>query len=132
MNNKRPSHWPVGWEKRYPMVEAKVNRGWCMSVLNAAYPRGFNVQPSACSFCPHRPDTGPGGRLWIKDNEPETFREVEEFDAAIRNGYGGIRRKCYVSSRRAAVADAIAQRTEQAEFWSPDGADGCDDGVCFT
>lgn len=128
IRDPRPN-WPDGWRFRYPMIEARVNRGWCQEVCRAAL--GYVPQSSACSFCPHRPDVGPGGRAWIKANEPETWAQVVEFDAAIRSGYMGLRQRAYLSKRLLPVEHAIHSAEAQGEFWV-DGSGGCDDGVCFT
>lgn len=122
--------WPPGWKFRYPMIEAGVNRGWAQDVCRAAL--GHVPVSSACAFCPHRPDTGPGGRKWIKENEPETWAKVVELDAAIRTGYMGLVAPAYISKLRMPVDEALAAASAQGELWSEDGSNGCDDGRCFT
>lgn len=122
--------WPPSWRFRYPMIEAGVNRGWAQEVCNAAL--GYVPASSACAFCPHRPDVGPGGRAWIRENEPETWAKVVELDAAIRHGYMGLRQPAYVSKLLLPVEDALVAAARQGEFWSEDGTQGCDDGRCFT
>ena len=121
--------WPDNWSFRYPMIEAGVNRGWCQEVCRAAL--GYVPQSSACAFCPHRPDVGPGGRAWIKENEPETWAQVVEFDHAIRVNYMGLRQRAYVSRLLLPVEQAVHAASAQGEFWV-DGSNGCDSGECFT
>lgn len=128
IRDPRPD-WAPGWRFRYPMIEARVNRGWCQEVCRAAL--GYVPQSSACSFCPHRPDVGPGSRAWIKANEPETWAKVIEFDAAIRRDYMGLRQTAYLSRMLLPVEDALVAASRQGEFWI-DGSGGCDDGACFT
>lgn len=127
IRDPRPD-WPKGWTFRYPMIEARVNRGWCQDVCRAAL--GYVPQSSACAFCPHRADVGPGGRAWIKANEPETWAKVVEFDAAIRHGYMGLIQPAYVSRMLLPVEEGLAAAQKQGEFWPE--ALGCDSGVCFT
>lgn len=122
--------WPEGWRFRYPMIEAGVNRGWAQDVCRAAL--GSVPPSSACAFCPHRPDTGAGGRAWIKEHEPETWAKVVEFDAAIRHGYMGLQAPAYISKLRLPVDDALRAASAQGEFWDENGGNGCDDGRCFT
>lgn len=82
-----PDEWPDGWRWRYPLVEARVGRGWCIETCREAL--GYVPVSSACAFCPHRPDVGPGSRAEIRASEPATWAKVVAFDAAIR---GGVRR----------------------------------------
>jgi len=127
MRNDTPEEWPEGWRWRYPLIEAKLGRGWAQRVCRAAL--GYVPESSACSFCPHRPDVGPGSRAWIKENEPDTYREVVEFDAAIRNGYGGLRAKCFLSALRHPVEVAIESEDAQSNLFPTCGREN---GRCFT
>lgn len=128
VRNDTPVGWPKGWRWRYPLIEAGVGRGWCIDVCIAALGRTLPV-PSACAFCPHRPDVGPASRAWIKENEPETWKSVVAFDAAIRNGYGGMNAQCFVSAMRVPVEDAVRIGLAQGELWPSCGREN---GRCFT
>lgn len=120
--------WPDGWTFRYPLIEARMNRGACQDVCRSAL--GYVPESSACAFCPHRPDRGPGGREWIRANEPETWKQVVEFDEAIRTNYMGLRKRAFVSGLRLPVNEALDVAREQGELWR-DGGSGCADG-CMT
>lgn len=121
--------WPDGWTFRYPMIEARVNRGWAQEVCRAAL--GYVPEPSACAFCPHRPDVGPGGRAWIRANEPKTWDLVVRVDDAIRHRYAGLRQDAYISRRLVPVDRAIDGAETQGTLFR-DGSEGCDEGRCFT
>jgi len=126
---KMPKEWPALWTRRYPLIEAGANRGWCVDVCLEHL--GYVPQSSACAHCPHRPDVGPGSRTWIRDNEPETWKKVVAFDALIRDGSSwGLRQPAFLSKTLlpAELALEAANRQGMIEF----GADGCDSGRCFT
>lgn len=121
--------WPKGWRFAYPMIDAKVDRGWAVEVCRRAL--GYVPVSSACAFCPHRPDVGPGGRSWIRDNDPAAWAKVVALDAACRKGYSGLRQDAYISKLRLPVTEALDVAQRQGEFWE-DGSGGCDEGRCFT
>lgn len=127
VRNDVPESWPRGWTWRYPLIEAGVGRGWAQEVCLGAL--GYFPVMSACAFCPHRPDVGPGSRAWIRDNEPDTWARIVAFDAAIRGGYGGIRGTCYLSALRRPIAKACDAAEAQRLLFPSCGRDN---GRCFT
>lgn len=116
-------YWPKTWAFSYPMIDAKCGRGWAVDVCRAHL--GRVPQSSACFFCPHRADVGPGSRAWIRENEPETWARLVEFDAAIRNGYAGLRQKAFLSGLRLPVTEAVDVASKQGHLF---GATFCGDG----
>jgi len=71
-----------GWIRhRWPLVEREMSRQDCLSWLSA---RGYPEPPkSACTFCPYHDDA-----MWarMQRDDPDSFAEAVEVDAAIRNG----------------------------------------------
>ncbi|MEO3750781.1 hypothetical protein [Streptomyces sp. B6B3] len=66
---------------RFPLIEHGLSRADCLRLLRS---RGFGGTPkSACLGCPYH-----GNAQWraLRDGSPEEWRDVVEFDAAIRTG----------------------------------------------
>ncbi|MGW5646203.1 hypothetical protein ACWEV3_40340 [Saccharopolyspora sp. NPDC003752] len=67
---------------RFPLLELGWNRDTCADYLSA---QGFGqTVKSSCLGCPFH---GNAGWRWIRDHDPDGWREAVEFDKAIRNGY---------------------------------------------
>lgn len=66
----------------FPLIELGWDRTTCADYLAE---RGFgHTVKSACVGCPYR---GNAGWRWIRDHDPDGWREAVEFDKAIRYGY---------------------------------------------
>ncbi|WP_107085467.1 adenine nucleotide alpha hydrolase family protein [Streptomyces acidiscabies] len=68
-------------KNRFPLIEQGFSRSDCLRLLRS---RGFGSTPkSSCLGCPYH-----GNAQWraLRDGSPEEWREVVEFDAAIRAG----------------------------------------------
>jgi hypothetical protein len=66
----------------FPLLELGWDRARCADYLAE---RGFGqTVKSACIGCPFH---GNAGWRWIRDNDPDGWREAVEFDKAIRHGY---------------------------------------------
>ena len=66
---------------RWPLIERDVSRVGCLSWMTS---HGYPDPPkSACTFCPYHDDA-----MWarMQRDDPESFAEAVEVDAAIRNG----------------------------------------------
>ena len=69
----------VWMEKRYPLIEKRMTRTDCLNWMKKNnYPRPAK---SACVFCPYTDD-----KRWrsMKNDDPETFKQVVLHDRAIR------------------------------------------------
>ncbi len=79
---------------RHPLLELDMTRLGCYEWLNQ---HGYAEPPrSACIGCPFR---SKAEWRWLRENEPESFREACEFDDAIRN-CGGMRGQVFLHADR--------------------------------
>ncbi|WP_190816720.1 adenine nucleotide alpha hydrolase family protein [Saccharopolyspora pogona] len=67
---------------RFPLLELGWDRDTCVDYL-AEQGFGHTVK-SACLGCPFH---GNAGWRWIRDHDPDGWRDAVEFDKAIRDGY---------------------------------------------
>lgn len=75
---------------RYPLLEARMTRGHCLEWMAQ---HGYPEPPrSACLGCPFHSDAE---WLRIKNGDPAEWRDVVEFDHAIRHA-GGMERPTYL------------------------------------
>lgn len=66
----------------FPLLDLGFDRARCLEFLAE---RGFGeTVKSACVGCPFH---GNAGWRWVRDNDPDGWREAIEFDHAIRRGY---------------------------------------------
>ena len=67
-------------ENIWPLIDTEMSRQDCLRWFEKNYP-GRALAKSACIACPFRNDAG-----WrqMKINDPTTFQEAVDFDAAIR------------------------------------------------
>jgi hypothetical protein len=66
----------------FPLIELGWDRTRCVEYLAQ---QGYEkTVKSACVGCPFH---GNAGWRWIRDNDPDGWREAVEFDRAIRHGY---------------------------------------------
>jgi hypothetical protein len=67
-------------EHRWPLIELDMSRQDCLDWYNG---KDYPTPPrSACYFCPYRKDKE---WLWLKENDPEAFKQAVIFDERIRN-----------------------------------------------
>lgn len=97
---------------KFPLVDMGLERK-----DNYAYIRdtwGFETKASACSFCPfHRNYFF----QYLKDNEPEEYRAVVEFDDLLETGQPltNIRSKLYISRSRKRIVELLPEECRDAE-----------------
>ena len=76
------------WQiNHWPLINADMSRQDCMKWFDAKYP-GRQLSKSACIGCPFRDSTS-----WrdMRDNDPVSWADAVEFDAAVRHkGLGGL------------------------------------------
>lgn len=108
-----PERWAVNV---YPLIDKRMSRTDCVNWLTR---NGYPVpMKSACSFCPYRSDAS-----WrdMRDNRPQEWRGVVEFDAAIRRGIPGVKNAAYLH-RSLVPLDEVDLRTAedmgQANFFN--------------
>ena len=81
------------WIKnRWPLVEKEMSRNDCLLWLDR---NGYPQPPkSACTFCPYHSDA-----MWreLRDNDPDSWADAVEVDAAIRDSTtSGVERQVFV------------------------------------
>ena len=97
---------------KFPLVEMGLERK-----DNYAYIRdiwGLETKASACSFCPfHRNYFF----QYLKDNEPEEYKDVVEFDDLLEKCQPStnIRSKLYISRSRKRIEDLFPEECKDAE-----------------
>lgn len=97
---------------KFPLVDMGLERK-----DNYAYIRdcwGLETKASACSFCPfHRNYFF----KYLKDNEPEEYQAVVEFDDLLEKGQHqtNIRSKLYISRSRKRIVDLLPEECKDAE-----------------
>ena len=97
---------------KYPLVEMGLERK-----DNYAYIRdvwGLETKASACSFCPfHRNYFF----HYLKENEPDEYRAVTEFDDMLEKEQPNtkIRSKLYISRSRKRIAELLPEECNDAE-----------------
>lgn len=97
---------------KFPLVDMGLERK-----DNYAYIRdcwGLETKASACSFCPfHRNYFF----KYLKDNEPEEYQAVVEFDDLLEKGQPqtNIRSKLYISRSRKRIVDLLPEECKDAE-----------------
>ena len=97
---------------KFPLVDMGLERK-----DNYAYIRdtwGLETKASACSFCPfHRNYFF----QYLKDNEPEEYRAVVEFDNLLETGQPStnIRSKLYISRSRKRIVELLPEECRDAE-----------------
>ena len=75
----------INWlENKYPLIEKGLSRKDCIAWFKKHYDK--TPPRSACTFCPYKTN-----KEWkdLKDNYPEEWKDVVEFDKAIRQGTKG-------------------------------------------
>lgn len=109
--------YPKGkWEKRYPLIDLKMNRGDCQALVQRI---GWPEPPrSSCWMCPNH--TGVEWR-WQKENAPADFRKAIHFEREIqkRDPHAWLHSDC--------------KPLDQADFSERNEVlfQRCESGVCF-
>ena len=103
------------WEKRYVLVEKRMNRGDCVSIVESM---GWPTPPrSRCKQCPNQ-----GSDEWqdLHDNHPSDFAEAVQFEKDMQ----AIDEDLWLTKSAKPLADLVAS----------DGifTGRCDSGFCFT
>ena len=86
-------------ENRFPLVELEMTRANVYDWFNKRYPKR-RLPRSACVGCPYHNDME---WKWIKDNEPESFKEAVAVDRALRDdpkASGSLRGTAYLHKSR--------------------------------
>lgn len=105
------------WQQRYPLVEAKVNRGECVGLVAAL---GWPPAPrSSCWMCPNQRQVE-----WrdTRDNSPEDWQRALEFDKAIRARDPHV----YLHHDGVPLEEANLDDANEVLFGHP-----CSSGQCF-
>jgi hypothetical protein len=104
------------WKKRYPLIEKRLNRWECVSLVESM---GWPTPPrSSCWMCPNHTQVE-----WrdIRDNKPEDWKQAVDFDKAIR-----LRdQNAFVHSDCVPLDEANLDDMNESFF------NRCDSGVCF-
>lgn len=111
---------------RYPLIEKRMNRQDCTNWLQA---RGLPVPgKSSCKRCPFHSD---GYFLQMREERPEDWREVVQFDRDLRRPGGlreritaGLRADLYLHRSCMPIDEAVERRGPALPL------DFCDGGYC--
>lgn len=106
---------------RWPLLEVRLNRGACLQWWEE---RQMPQPPkSSCIFCPYR-----GNRQWrdLRDNAPEDWAKVVEFDRLIRPFHAAGSGQAFVHRQRRPLDECDLQDSpSQGDLFNEE----CD-GVC--
>lgn len=82
------------WQtNHWPLIDADMSRQDCMKWFDAKYP-GRVLSKSACIGCPFHSDSSWRDK---RDNDPVSWADAVEFDAAVRHkGRGGLKRQKFL------------------------------------
>lgn len=97
---------------KFPLVDMGLERKDNYTYIRDSW--GLETKASACSFCPfHRNYFF----KYLKDNEPEEYKAVVEFDNLLEIGQPktNIRSKLYISRSRKRIADLSTEECKDAE-----------------
>ena len=86
-------------DRRFPLVDMDLTRADAFKWFNENYP-GRRLPRSACVGCPYHDDMEWG---WIKENEPDSFRDAVHVDWSLRNvpaARGSLRGTAYLHKSR--------------------------------
>lgn len=78
-------------QNRHPLIEARMSREDCLRwLMERQYPR---PPKSACTFCPFHTNA-----MWrdLRDNDPASWAEALDIDAALEGGIGGLKSRGYL------------------------------------
>lgn len=112
-------------QNRHPLIEMGMSRRDCLRYMEE---RQLPQPPkSACTFCPFHSNA-----MWrdIRDNDPASWAQALEVDAALERGIGGLKNRGYLH-RTCKPLSEVDLRTG-VERGQPDmfGFDNECDGVC--
>ena len=97
-------------DNRYPLIEMNMTRADIYKWFEDRYP-GRHLPRSACIGCPYHDDME---WKWIKENEPESFKDAVNVDWSLRNvpaASGSLRGKAYLHKSRVPLADVDFSQT---------------------
>jgi len=106
---------------RHPLIEARMSRRDCIRWLEE---RQYPVPPkSACTFCPFHTNA-----MWrdIRDNDPESWAQALEVDAALARGLKNLKSRGYLHRTCKPLAEVDLGSPDAAGF---DFANECE-GMC--
>ena len=97
----------VKWIKhRFPLIENGISRRDCLRWMSE---RGYpEPAKSSCIFCPYR-----GDQQWrdLRDNAPDDWSRVVQFDREVRPGFFGMDGEAFLHRQRVPL-DEVDLRTE--------------------
>ncbi|WP_414832156.1 hypothetical protein [Afifella sp. YEN Y35] len=105
---------------RFPLLEERMSRTDCAAWLRQ---NGYPIPPkSACVFCPYRCDSE---WRWLKENDPDAWKEAIEIDRMIR-ATPGMRHAEYLHASRRPLEDVdLSTAEERGQGWLLECDGGC-------
>lgn len=113
----RRAQLPKGkWQKRYPLIERKMNRGDCMALVERM---GWPEPPrSSCWMCPNHRQTE---WAWQKKNAPVDFVKAVYFERLMRRTDPNV----WLTAECKPLDEVDFDEKNEVLFG------GCDSGLCF-
>ena len=108
---------------RYPLVEMDMSRANIYNWFHERYP-GRHLPRSACVGCPYHSDME---WKWLKDNEPESFRDAVYVDWALRNvpeARGTIKGTAFLHHGRSPLDTVDLRDTEDYDSFMANECEG--------
>jgi hypothetical protein len=94
--------WDAWIEMEWPLIEKRMTRGDCLEWIKR---HDYPTPPrSACTICPMRKNSE---WRWLRDNDPEGWRQAVDTDRAIRNGMRGIKAEAVYLHRSLRPLDQV-------------------------
>ncbi len=106
------------WQNRYPLIEQRMNRGDCLSLVARM---GWPEPPrSSCWMCPNR-----GAEEWafLRDTSPDDFARAVKFEQEIRQQDDAL----WLTKAGVPLSE-FNESTAAADLFTG----RCDSGYCFT
>lgn len=87
-------------EHTWPLIDLRMTRWDCMRWLEK---NGIGPLPkSACTFCPYRSNAE---WRWLRDNDPDGWKQAVEVDELIRGGVRGTKHALYLHDSMVPLAN---------------------------
>lgn len=110
-------------DNRYPLIEMNMTRAGIYKWFEDHYP-GRHLPRSACVGCPYHDDME---WKWIKENEPESFKDAVRVDWSLRNvpaTRGSLRGEAYLHKSRTPLGDVDFSRTRDYDDYMATECEG--------
>ena len=98
-------------DRRFPLMDMGMTRADIYNWFNSRYP-GRRLPRSACVGCPYHDDME---WKWLKENEPDSFKDAVRVDWSLRNvpeARGSLRGEAYLHKSRQPLGEVDFSKTQ--------------------